>query len=311
MITRRNKKQQDLKGWKMFLGAIALSTMMVACSQDDGKQQELYRQVEARISGLEHQLDERDSTINDFMVSFDGIEANLEIIRQREEKLRDMAEGEEYLGNQADRIRRDIGLINTLMAENAEQLRGLRQRLNASGVKIRGLERKLKELDAENSRKDLSIAELRDLLTARDGEIEGLNAELTQREVQIVLQETLIENQEEIIDAQDEALHKVYIATGSMKELKDRGIVRKEGSFLGMGGDKKINGDVSEEEFLTMDMRESTEIPLFTKKAKLISAHPEGTYTFTVDGDGQIEKLEILEPDKFWETSRYLVVATN
>jgi len=297
----------------MGLGTLALAFALSGCRQDDtAEKQALYRAVGDHVAQLEERLDDRDSTITDFMGSFDAIEANLDAIRDREERLRDMAQGEEYLGNQGDRIRRDIGMINKLMAENSAEIRSLKQRLNASGVKILGLERKLRQLDLENSNKNAAIAELRMLLQERDAEIGGLNDQLSQQELQLALQETIIEDQEATIDTLDEALHQVYVATGSMRELKSRGIVKKEGAFLGLiGGDKKLDGAIQDDEFLTMDMRESTEIPLFTKKAKLISPHPAGTYTFTQNSEGKIETLEILDVDRFWATSRYLVVATN
>jgi len=55
-----------------------------------------------------------------------------------------------------------------------------------------------------------------------------------------------------------------------------------------------------------------TEIPIETRKAKLLTVHPAGTYEFKdLNDDKQIDILEIKNPKEFWKTSRYLVVMTR
>lgn len=46
------------------------------------------------------------------------------------------------------------------------------------------------------------------------------------------------------------------------------------------------------------------------KKGKLISKHPDGSYEFGKDSNGQAE-LRILDPKNFWSLTKYLVVQVN
>ena len=59
--------------------------------------------------------------------------------------------------------------------------------------------------------------------------------------------------------------------------------------------------------FISIDIREVKEIPLFAKKAKLRSNHPEGSYEFIEDEDGNLA-LIIKDENTFWSLGKYLVI---
>ena len=54
-------------------------------------------------------------------------------------------------------------------------------------------------------------------------------------------------------------------------------------------------------------IREVKEIPLFAGKAKLKSNHPEGSYEFVKDEDGNMT-LKITDEKAFWSLGKYLVI---
>jgi hypothetical protein len=47
-----------------------------------------------------------------------------------------------------------------------------------------------------------------------------------------------------------------------------------------------------------------------SKKGKLISKHPAGSYEFGKGATGQLE-LRILDPKTFWSLTKYLVIEVN
>jgi hypothetical protein len=49
------------------------------------------------------------------------------------------------------------------------------------------------------------------------------------------------------------------------------------------------------------------EIRLYSRSAKLLTAHPSSSYTLTQDANKQYI-LRITNPQLFWATSKYLVV---
>ena len=65
--------------------------------------------------------------------------------------------------------------------------------------------------------------------------------------------------------------------------------------------------DFNKNYFTQIDIRTDKEIKLYSKEAKLLTAHPEGTYELKKDDKGQLT-LVITNPNKFWSVSRYLVI---
>ena len=61
---------------------------------------------------------------------------------------------------------------------------------------------------------------------------------------------------------------------------------------------------------MAIDIRKVTEIPLFAKKAKLKTNHPDGTYEFVKDEDGNLT-FKITNPKEFWSISKFLVIEVN
>ena len=115
----------------------------------------------------------------------------------------------------------------------------------------------------------------------------------------------------EVIKKQTEDLHTGWYATGTYKELKKEGVVAKEGGVLGMGRDEILLSNFNKDRFKKIDITATTSIPVCDKKVcrnvKLVTNHPKDSYKF--EGVGKnVEKLVITDPDKFWESSKYLVV---
>ena len=75
-----------------------------------------------------------------------------------------------------------------------------------------------------------------------------------------------------------------------------------------MGKDEVLkNADFNKDYFTQIDIRKDTEIKLYSKSAKLLTIHPEGSYKLDKDEKGQYV-LRITDPTLFWSVSRYLVI---
>ena len=73
---------------------------------------------------------------------------------------------------------------------------------------------------------------------------------------------------------------------------------------------KVMEGEFNKNYFTAVDMLKLHDIPFDSKKAKLLTNHPEGTYELQKDNEGYLT-LVITNPDSFWSLSRYLVVELN
>ncbi|MBR5193935.1 MAG: hypothetical protein IKW37_05990, partial [Bacteroidaceae bacterium] len=67
------------------------------------------------------------------------------------------------------------------------------------------------------------------------------------------------------------------------------------------------NDDFNKDYFTQVDIRTDKSIKLYSKSAELLTTHPDGTYELVKDNEGLLT-LSILNPNKFWSVSRYLVI---
>ena len=94
-----------------------------------------------------------------------------------------------------------------------------------------------------------------------------------------------------------------YYAVGTRDELKEHRLL--ETGFLRRP--RLLEGDFDRDFFTAGDKREMHLIALPGRKAKLLTNHPEGSYSLHRDDDGS-QQLEITDPALFWSMSNFLVV---
>ena len=310
---------KNSKGKMRTAGLIALSALClgyaiwasVAYHQDQDSDRAAIEIGLQKVAAMEDEVADREEMIDEMALAFDKIDANLEVIREKEAELREQSEGEEFMGNNQDRIVRDIQVINTLMEENKAELKRLRKKLSRSGVKVASLEERLAKMETEAEEQVVQMEALRTELAQRDVTIKELNDTLNQQEIVMALQDSALEFKEGVIVRQENQMNTAFFTTGTFKELKEKGLVEKEGDILGIGGKKTFTGHSPASEFVQIDVREHTTIPVFSKKPKLVTVHPEGSYEWNEDEEGIVSTIEITDPKSFWESSRYLIVATN
>ena len=104
---------------------------------------------------------------------------------------------------------------------------------------------------------------------------------------------------EQVIANQDKAMNQAWYVIAKKKSLKEQNILKK--------GDVMEQADVVKEDFIEIDIRNVAEIPVGAKKARILSAHPEGSYEI-VNGEDGLAVVKILDPQTFWSVTRYLVV---
>ena len=68
-----------------------------------------------------------------------------------------------------------------------------------------------------------------------------------------------------------------------------------------------LRSNFNKDYFTKIDIRIDKEIKLYSKSAKIKTAHPESSYTLYRDANKQYV-LRINDPQAFWSTSKYLVV---
>ena len=67
-----------------------------------------------------------------------------------------------------------------------------------------------------------------------------------------------------------------------------------------------MEGDFEKSYFTKADKRTLSVIPLHSKKAKILSKQPAGSYV--IEDNGGVKTLRITNATKFWELSNFLIV---
>ncbi|MCW5899590.1 MAG: hypothetical protein KIT10_10000 [Flavobacteriales bacterium] len=276
-----------------------VAVSLLAACQSGPSEAELAAQAE--VEALRNELQTRDALIDDMTQGFGEIERNLELLDERE---RLIASGEDEKNlDQRQRILRDIQLMNGLVQESRDRIAELNKQLDGRKVEASGLRKRLKEYEDQLAERDATLANLQEELLTRDFRIEQLTAQLGDSEMEVAKREA-------VIDQQERAINKVYFTVATTRELEERGVVKRSGGFIGLGRTAVLAAQVNDGEFQVADMRETERIPIGAKKATLVTEHPDDSYLLVEEGD-ELAYLEIKDPDRFWRTSRYMVVAVR
>ncbi|MEM6807341.1 MAG: hypothetical protein AAF696_38420 [Bacteroidota bacterium] len=271
-------------------------------------------QLEKQNQELSEQNQLQDSLMNDFISTFNEFEENLALIKEKEQLIEMSAEDPELRKSSKDQIVTDIQMINDLLDRNRTLIDDLTAKVEKSERNNRRYLASISRLKKQLEERDTEVTALKDELTTMSFTVENLNGRLdTLNQVTMALteetnlqtariseQETQIGEQLDQISEQTVALNTAYFVKGSSKELKAKSVLES----------KKLNGDFNQKAFTKIDITEVQTIPLNTKKAKLLTSHPSDSYVLNEEGK-EIASLEITNPERFWKTSKYLVVVTN
>jgi chromosome segregation ATPase len=286
------------------IGILLLPAALIlgGCNQDK------IRTAEQQNAELQAQLTETETTINELMQTFNDVEANLAEIQTKEGIINMDAQNPELTANKRDKIMSDIQSINMLMDENRAKIEDLKKQLSKSGLKISNLNKKLDLLTTQLGEKEKDLDVLKQELTTRDFQIASLNSRVDTLNTTVATQTSQLDSQATQIAGLDKDLFTTYYTEGTYEELKEKGVIAKDGWTPWDGRKLELNEKLSKNDFTEIDKRETTSIPVNAKKASLVSAHPEGSYSFQKNQDGMIASLEIRNPDEFWKISDYLVL---
>lgn len=263
--------------------------------------------LQATIDSLEEVSSKKDASINDFMKSYNDIEANLEMIKEKERIISLKASGDVELDESAkDKINDDILAIYELMKKNKETIVKLENRLKKANIKATEFQKMIARLEQDIRDKDQQIESLKNDLSKLNFDITTLNAEIAKMNENIDTLEDEVVEKDMVIESQDQKLHTAYYVYGTKKELKENKIITSEGGFIGIGRMQKLMENFNKDYFKTVDTKKTSSIPLFAKKAQLITSHPASSYYFT--GKDKVDSLVIKKPDDFWSVSKYLVI---
>lgn len=274
---------------------LVMCILLLSACQKDSKQKE--DTLATLRDSLTQVINQKDAEINDIMGTFNDIQEGFREINEAEGRL-NLERNNPEKSSRED-IMENISFIRRTMQLNKERIARLQNQLKSSSMNISKLKETIDQLQKQMEEKTAQIAQLEQDLKAKDLKIAEQGQQI----------ETLNENVSDLTSAneqkaatvakQDKALNTAWYVFGTKKELKEQRILD--------GSEVLTNHSANRDYFTKVDIRVVKSINLYSKSAKLLTTHPEGSYTLDRDAQKQYT-LRITDPNRFWSVSRYLVI---
>ena len=245
---------------------------------------------------LQNIISQKDSEINDMMGIMNEIQEGFQKINEAENRVSIVKDGEGV--NKAQQIRENIQFIAKTMKKNRELIAKLQDQLGKSSLKGTQLKATIDNLLKQLDEKDQQLQQMRAELDAKDIHISELDETINNLNTNVSNLTTESTQKSQTISAQDKQLHTAWYVFGTKKELKDQRIIQDG---------KVLQANFNKSYFTKIDIRNTKEVKLYSKSARLLTMHPSSSYTLTRDASKQYV-LTITNPDLFWSTSKYLVI---
>lgn len=280
---------------KLFILFFVSTGLFFSCT--NVKESQEYKDLQAERDSLLIQNSSTDTEVAEMMSVIDDVEENFNQIREAEKYLAmQSADKGELSANTKQRITDNFKMINEILQKNKAQMAELNKKYSSSTGQASTLKKTIDRLNQQMQESSVRISELQNELSLRDETIAQLSSSVTDLSGHL-------EEQSVTIREQERTLNIAYFVFGTMKELKAQKIL--SGGFL--QSTKVLDGAFNNDYFLQIDIRETNRIPLYDKKTKLWSTHPDGTYEFETGSDGNIT-LVITDTQRFWSLTKYLIV---
>ena len=281
--------------------SVALSLMVAGCTGNKGSS---YDKLKTSYDSLLMQSDKNQADLNEAIGIINEVEGNLSQIADAEHRVQADALKGELNQSQKQRIMDEISLLRQTLQENKQNLAQQQEKLKRSGINIAALDKKINLLNSQIAEKDQMIQSLQADLESARGMIARQDSLITEQSEKGAVNEATIAIQNKKLQDQDAALHRAYYCFGTLSELKEENIIKGGGLFSKA---KVLPEGFNQEYFKQVDTRDLTTIALFAAKAHLRTQHPDSSYHFEKDADGN-QTLVIDNQKDFWSRSKYLVV---
>lgn len=280
---------------KNFWSLILVLGLIVSCT--NVRESKEYKELQSQRDSLLMQSEGTDGEVAEMMAVISEVEANFERIREAENYISTQSTQDgEMSQNTKEMVNENFNMINEILQRNKAQLDELNKKYGSSNREVASLKNTITRLNREMQETSGRLVELQAELAIKNEQIALLSQDVTALASEA-------EQQSAIIREQDKSLNTAYYVFGTVRELKDQKILT--GGFL--QPTRVMQDTFNKEYFLTIDIRATTEIPLYASRGKLWSTHPEGTYEFVKGDDGNLT-FRITDTQRFWSLTKYLII---
>ena len=250
----------------------------------------------AQSDSLNSIIAQKDSELIDLMGTINEIEDGLNQINEAENRVTLLKNGEG--ASKKQKLKEDVQFIATRMKQNKDLIAKLQKQMANSSIKSEQLQKTVDLLNKKLEAKEKEMQALREELDKQDIHIMELDETINNLNTKSNRLASESSKKSEVINAQDKQINTAWYVFGTKKELKNQHILEDN---------KVMTGNFNKNYFTKIDIRDLSEIKLYSKNVKVLTTHPSSTYTLVRDANKQYT-LRITNPQIFWSTSKYLVV---
>ena len=282
---------------------MAAAALLFSCKNVQDSEE--YIQLQNRVDSLNRVNKQLKANYNETLDMLNEIERGFNEISSAENSLIAL-----NLENQADTVSRKDQMLNQVekvkekIEEQQKKIDNLQAQLSKSSAKNKTLTATIARMQQELDEKTAIIEDLQRTITDQRARIKALDSEVASLEKNVAGLQDKNASQKEVISAQDAKINNVHYICGTEAELTEWGLFEKKGLF---DGGHLMDLARTAADWKTFDRRRVNVIPTNGKRIKLLTNHPDGSYTIEPQEDGT-ESIVITDKDNFWSISRYLVV---
>jgi chromosome segregation ATPase len=292
-----------MKKIMFFVWLMAGLAVLPACQRSNNLEQEAMRQ-DSINAALQDSINTANAEKDSLMQLMSDIADGMNQIKA----LEDIVSVNNVSGETPDKrrdLRNDIQLIQESINKHKARLADLEKRLKQSTNYNTTMQKSIDNLKAQLEDQQKTINNLTEQLAAAHVQIKNLNQSVDSLNTvnrNVTKEKEAAQQESKQLTNEVTNLNTIYYVIGSKKELKANKII--ETGFLRKT--KILEGDFEMSYFTKSDRRTLTEIPLHSKKAQVMTNHPKDSYEIVEHGN--VKSLHILNPNRFWEKSNFLVV---
>ena len=262
-----------------------------------------YKTLLARHDSLNTLARNQHAEMESLYAGLNEITAGMQSLREAEQLLA-LEAANEQKGNDAKAqifsLKKDIQNISNAIHTYKEQVNKLEKQNKRQSAEFKKL---IAGLNEELEKRNEKIKEISQLLTAKEKELGLKTQQIAALHQDVKNLQAESTEQKMTLMRQDKALHTGYYLLGSRKALKEANVISRQGIFC----PPIVSSQAQKAHFVNIDVRETKSFPLNTKKAKILSTHPEDSYSIESLDNG-MQTLKINDENAFWKQTKYLVV---
>lgn len=284
---------------KLILFVLSIFVLAACVKKSD------YETLKTEHDSVVAQLNDKSVEVNQYFEQLNEIEKNFSQIKELEQFVAVETSNDKINNQAAERIKNNINMITELFNKNKEMVESLQKNLNKSKGEYKALQNTLANYSEKLLLQGLMIDSMKIEIENRDEKILQLDRTVNTLNEEVTVLSSNIKEKEEKIVRQDDAMHTAWYVFGSRKELKTQRIITSEGAFQS----KLLQSDFNKDYFVKIDIRKTLRIPLYAKKAKILTNHKATSYQIEDENGNKV--IQIKDPVEFWKLSKYLVIEVN